>query len=493
MHIRFTPAYVIYFAGSMIGALLFAVAIVVLAGSPHTVTAADCTPAPFYRGHLQSSGGFLFWQWGDEDYLYTTSAAERDNAAAQGWTYESIAGYIFPGKVPGSVPLYRSYSSPGSNQAHFYTTSAAERDGLPAGYTYEGVAGYVFDTQVSGSVPFYRLDKTGERAHFYTTSAAERDARISQGWQDKGIAAYIMPTAESYAPGQGGGSSGTVSVPPQSATCTATLTVGDDDTTCPPGQKRDPATGQCIPGTLGKPSITLPAGQCVVGVPQTYTVVAHDSDTSSRIRYGFDWTSVGPVTQWVPSLGYVPQGTSQTVTHTWDSAGSHSFRALAEDSQGNRSPWSDVATVVCRNAEPGPSCSPTPYCSADGRNVCHKSGEACVESCTPCAFGCTNGACNPPPEPEVVTWSVAPKLVHKDDSVTVSWTVRNVSTCTVTGTNGDTWTVAAAGSPRTSQAVRLSSGIVAQTTFTLHCTPYPGASWTDRTAKVNVVPAFKEE
>jgi hypothetical protein len=27
----------------------------------------------------------------------------------------------------------------------------------------------------------------------------------------------------------------------------------------------------------------------------------------------------------------------------------------------------------------------------------------------------------------------------------------------------------------------------------LHCTPYPGASWTDRTAKVNVVPAFKEE
>ncbi|KAJ8461801.1 hypothetical protein ONZ45_g18171 [Pleurotus djamor] len=76
------------------------------------------------------------------DHLYTVSAPERDNAvAAMGYTYEKIAGYIFPDRRCGSVPLIRAYDVEFGD--HFYTSSEADvRIAIAnSGYTREGILG----------------------------------------------------------------------------------------------------------------------------------------------------------------------------------------------------------------------------------------------------------------------------------------------------------------------------------------------------------------
>ncbi len=91
------------------------------------------------------------------------------------------------------------------------------------------------------------------------------------------------------------------------------------------------------------------------------------------------------------------------------------------------------------------------------------------------------------PAPSVVSWTVAPLIVNQGHSTNVSWEVRNVSSCTVSGTNGDSWT------GRT--GTKVSGAINAQTIFTLHCTALAGsgAANVTRTATVNIVPVFQEK
>jgi serine/threonine protein kinase len=140
--------------------------------------------APLYRLYNPKTG----------DHFYTMSIAERNNAvAADGYTYEGIASYVFSSQVANSAPLYRLVSTRTGD--HFYTLSATERDNAVAadGYTYEGIAGYVFSTQVPKSVPLYRLynSKTGD--HFYTTSASERDNAVAvDGYIYERIACYVL-------------------------------------------------------------------------------------------------------------------------------------------------------------------------------------------------------------------------------------------------------------------------------------------------------------
>jgi hypothetical protein len=64
------------------------------------------------------------------------------------------------------------------------------------------------------------------------------------------------------------------------------------------------------------------------------------------------------------------------------------------------------------------------------------------------------------------------------------WDVSNVSSCTVTGNNGDSWSGL---SGETS-----SSPIIQQTAYTLACTPLEGASFSPETVTINIVPVFQE-
>ncbi len=84
---------------------------------------------PFYRCLL--STGFHF---------YTTSSTCE---GASGATNEGSMGFIATSATCGAVPLYRLYDATSGD--HLYTTSSAEMTSAESGgYTYESIAGYVW-------------------------------------------------------------------------------------------------------------------------------------------------------------------------------------------------------------------------------------------------------------------------------------------------------------------------------------------------------------
>lgn len=104
------------------------------------------------------------------------------------------------------------------------------------------------------------------------------------------------------------------------------------------------------------------------------------------------------------------------------------------------------------------------------------------EVVTTCSYQCNLGICTPPPPAEVVTWTVSPLLVQRGSSVSVTWEVRNVSSCSVTRTNGSSWSGASGN--RTDL-------IQEETIYTLSCLGLDGDTVT-RTSKVRIVPTFQE-
>ena len=149
------------------------------------------------------------------------------------------------------------------------------------------------------------------------------------------------------------------------------------------------------------------------------------------------------------------------------------------------------------------SCVPGLLCDADG-NLHRQSADCSIasEPATPlCQYGCTGRTCNSAPVPEVVTFSLAPSLVQSGKTTVITWNVKNVTDCTVTGSNtpADSWSQPADTTSWNSSGV--SSAIVGQTIYTLHCTPHKGAQfgngsavkWTDQTVTVNIVPTYHEQ
>lgn len=83
-----------------------------------------------------------------------------------------------------------------------------------------------------------------------------------------------------------------------------------------------------------------------------------------------------------------------------------------------------------------------------------------------------------------------PEILRAGETTRVHWRVENAESCTVTGTNGDSWNGASSGT-----SGRESSPIFEPVTFTLHCVGYDGASPPDidETATVIVLPDFQEQ
>lgn len=148
---------------------------------------------------------------------------------------------------------------------------------------------------------------------------------------------------------------------------------------------------------------------------------------------------------------------------------------------------STAVTVVGRpfNAAPAgggaASCVSGYYCAGSDlyyRASCNAAGQL-IQSCT---YGCSGGACLVPPPPSGSIRAV-PALVRSGDTTQVSWSAANVSSCTVSGSNSDSWS-GASGS-------QLSAAIVAQTTYTLSCTGLDGSTFV-QSAVVNIIPIFQE-
>ena len=133
-------------------------------------------------------------------------------------------------------------------------------------------------------------------------------------------------------------------------------------------------------------------------------------------------------------------------------------------------------------------CATPPVCQ--GNDLVNSCTRAVIQTC---AYGCITsgsiGVCRYIPTPSA-TLKVIPLLVHPGDTTVVSWTSQSVTSCTVHGTNGDSWTSTFSGIPG-----RTSSPIQGQTIYTLHCIAFPGATpaTIDKTTTVNIVPSEREK
>ncbi len=85
---------------------------------------------------------------------------------------------------------------------------------------------------------------------------------------------------------------------------------------------------------------------------------------------------------------------------------------------------------------------------------------------------------------------VRPTLVRGGDTVQGYWNVKNVSSCSVIGNNGDSWNGASSDA-----SGETSRGVQRRTTFTLHCTAILGATPPSVTESqiVNITPLFQEQ
>ncbi len=102
-----------------------------------------------------------------------------------------------------------------------------------------------------------------------------------------------------------------------------------------------------------------------------------------------------------------------------------------------------------------------------------------------CPYGCAVSACIIPP-PSIAIWDVSPLLVREGSTVQVAWAAQNVTSCAITGTNGDSWTG--------TSGTKTSSPITVQTIYAIVCQGLAGSSpptITDTTT-VNIVPVFHE-
>ena len=280
-------------------------------------------------------------------------------------------------------------------------------------------------------------------------------------------------------------------VPAQSIQCPITIVPGDTE----------PA----------KPSIST-GGACVIGTAFTLSFSSSDPN-GHQLKYGVDWDADGSVDQWVPPSGYVPSGASQGASRTYAIAGAKTVKVISQNDQGASSEW----TSYTFNCAEGNSC-PTGYllqggacvfaeCPSgyhnDGSNNCvidagacttpnYCSGTSLLDGCTDevvqaCEWGCFSGSCNPIPAP-VATLKAIPSLVHKGDTTKVTWTSNNVTSCSITSTNDDSWSSLTGTN-------EVSNPITSQTTFTLHCNGYAGATpgAISKSVIVNIAPSFEEK
>lgn len=140
------------------------------------------------------------------------------------------------------------------------------------------------------------------------------------------------------------------------------------------------------------------------------------------------------------------------------------------------------------------TCTPTYTCN--GNNVVY-SDKSCVQTtvatCIAPAF-CSPGVSvcvYPPPTPVAGPGTtghlqVKPALVARGAKAKVYWNLDNVTSCTVTGTNGDSWSGDAAPTGGAS-----SSPIQNRVDYTLSCLALDGAPYAE-SATVNVLPVFHE-
>lgn len=93
---------------------------------------------------------YRYWQREVSDHFYTTNELEigttTPGEVKNGYKSEGIAGYCYITEVPGTLPLYRYWSS--KTHDHFYTINPNEIDMTTlqqSGYIFEEIQCYLLD------------------------------------------------------------------------------------------------------------------------------------------------------------------------------------------------------------------------------------------------------------------------------------------------------------------------------------------------------------
>jgi len=177
-------------------------------------------------------------------------------------------------------------------------------------------------------------------------------------------------------------------------------------------------------------------------------------------------------------------------------AGPETVEVRAVDSDGLVSPWATF-TFNCTAGQTGNQCTAGNICQ--GTKLCYEDASCNIDpnSCQTCAYGCGSGACLPPPSPTISIKAV-PSLVQQASTTQVTWSATNVTSCNISGNNGDgtgsnaTGLWGCNGAACENAITQTSSPLQDQTIYTLMCTEFDNST-TSKQAIVNVVPVFQEK
>ena len=144
---------------------------------PFTAFDLDISAVPF---HHYTKGN---------QHFYTTDQNELDHKELHGYIHKGVQCKIYKQQVSGTKPLYRYIKGNGN---YFYTLDGLTEIGTitvgeVGNYNYksQGIAGYCFPEKRFGTIPLYRYHKD---AHLYTTDPEE----VPEGYQLNGIACYTV-------------------------------------------------------------------------------------------------------------------------------------------------------------------------------------------------------------------------------------------------------------------------------------------------------------
>ena len=193
---------------------------------------------------------------------------------------------------------------------------------------------------------------------------------------------------------------------------------------------------------------------------------------------------------------------SKTILFSPSSAGTYTFYAMAQT--GYYSSWAAYASTTI-TVTAAPTCTPvTTYsCTGAGKSVITQTSTS-----TSCAVTVTNLAtCTSPQYCQAGSSSclapaiyfnqsgnfngnlqLVPDLLQSGETTQVHWSVADAQSCTVTGTNGDSWS--GLSSPTNGDT---SKAITGQVTYTLSCTAYGSNPNVSETEAVNLTPVFEEK
>ena len=109
-----------------------------------------------------------------------------------------------------------------------------------------------------------------------------------------------------------------------------------------------------------------------VGSPNTsytYSFTATDPQ-GFQIRYGVDWNMDGTADDWLPAgVTYVNSGVSQSIAHSWSTAGVKTFQALTQNEWGINSSWASKPVTISNVPTVTISASPNPVANNTASNV----------------------------------------------------------------------------------------------------------------------------